>query len=973
MSNHQPRHPSSSSKLPSSGSTPPHLSLLIDLIRTENAFVNDLHVVINRLAAAYSPSNLPPAHLDHHFRLIESIFRLHKTFLSQSLLPIEPDPTHYHLSDLIVLVSSLVHHLLPIYHHRYCHPQGWAGAGGWSFDPTVMSNESLIQALLSVDWPFSAPLPSSSSPPSIDAPQARHPSPPHLSIFPEAPYRLDDLIVYQPNSSVPHATLTVYFALPFIRLIYYRKLTHSLLQLIQPGRPEHQLIYDSSHQVSVLLDRGRSQWSQAPSLRSTATSSRRHTPPTHPIEPSRPQPFNRHPHQQQQTPSIPSSTQSSPSQRFSPIHPPPPQSSYSTKIASSTNLRSSTETTLSVQANSSAASTTDDVFDRTNPSTPLSSSSATFDAQQQASFRANEMVQVNQNVFIQQAILDLQAHLDTRRCLDLFTMTPKQCRLHLAPPTLIHSRTIKCQGDARFKVRPQSDPDREIETASGRLILITDLLMFCEYKDPFFPTKQPEMWLMYPPLASKHLQVSPSVNEANVFAFDVIAMSRESIRVFVSSQIERDNWIQSLQEAIDYAGQIISQPIDPIPPEDCPRSSNEETHRAPKHTQLPALSINVAPPSSGTRSQPISPRMYQTVDRPNSSFARLGSHPPQPSPPPHSNSNQGPLEHSGAGSLEPQGGPRYQLSDDSRIPIDRTMSSNQPGDYQEHPRHVFPGNRISDQPPGSPGAFPEPHRGPMGTGASNPTTQHLGVYDRPGVAHSLRKMPSAHALGALHDSRPYDPPPMPTILNGASLRPVDDPRFSGRVPMRIDPNTIVRPTSTEPYRDRHYRPPSVAISQLQVNERSNVRFRERLTSNLKHESSAGLAGQDDDDEESIPAESPKEPTKSIIAATMKTKVFLKQSHSQWKSLGSAKLTVFVQKPGNSKQLVVNDSKGKTLISTIVLTDGVERVGRTGVAVDLSDRGVRTGIVYMLQMKNESSAGGLFEQLLEGSDRRPKPN
>jgi hypothetical protein len=90
---------------------------------------------------------------------------------------------------------------------------------------------------------------------------------------------------------------------------------------------------------------------------------------------------------------------------------------------------------------------------------------------------------------------------------------------------------------------------------------------------------------------------------------------------------------------------------------------------------------------------------------------------------------------------------------------------------------------------------------------------------------------------------------------------------------------------------------------------------------------------------------------------MKTKVFLKQSHSQWKALGTAKLRVFVQKPGNSKQLVVGTDKGKTLISTMVLTDGIERVGRTGVAVDISDRGVRTGIVYMLQV--ESHRGVFF--------------
>ena len=109
---------------------------------------------------------------------------------------------------------------------------------------------------------------------------------------------------------------------------------------------------------------------------------------------------------------------------------------------------------------------------------------------------------------------------------------------------------------------------------------------------------------------------------------------------------------------------------------------------------------------------------------------------------------------------------------------------------------------------------------------------------------------------------------------------------------------------------------------------------------------------------------------AIISAQMKCKVFLKQSHQQWKSLGAAKLKLYSQAQGNVKQLVVeSDSSSKAmLISTIILTDGVERVAKTGVAVEISDRGKRTGIIYMIQLRNEKSAGGLFESLLAGSDR-----
>jgi hypothetical protein len=112
------------------------------------------------------------------------------------------------------------------------------------------------------------------------------------------------------------------------------------------------------------------------------------------------------------------------------------------------------------------------------------------------------------------------------------------------------------------------------------------------------------------------------------------------------------------------------------------------------------------------------------------------------------------------------------------------------------------------------------------------------------------------------------------------------------------------------------------------------------------------------------------PVTSTISAQMKCKVFLKQGHAQWKSLGSAKLKLYLEQPTNVKQLVVEaeDKNKSVLISTIVLTDGVERVGKTGVAVQLSNNGARTGIIYMIQLRNEQAAVGLYESLLAGSDR-----
>lgn len=110
---------------------------------------------------------------------------------------------------------------------------------------------------------------------------------------------------------------------------------------------------------------------------------------------------------------------------------------------------------------------------------------------------------------------------------------------------------------------------------------------------------------------------------------------------------------------------------------------------------------------------------------------------------------------------------------------------------------------------------------------------------------------------------------------------------------------------------------------------------------------------------------------AIVAARLKCKVFLKHGHQQWKPLGPARLQLYIQQGTNIKQLVVEaDSREKTmLISTIVLTDGVERVAKTGVAVEISDgQGKRAGLIYMLKCEDEESAVELFSRLISGSDR-----
>lgn len=200
------------------------------------------------------------------------------------------------------------------------------------------------------------------------------------------------------------------------------------------------------------------------------------------------------------------------------------------------------------------------------------------------------------------------------------------------------------------------------------------------------------------------------------------------------------------------------------------------------------------------------------------------------------------------------------------------------------------------------------------------------------VGSGIRKMPSARSLNTQY-SKPA--PPLPSFPSGYY-----QPHGTNQIPM----NNLQAP-QPRPILPSEFGPSSVSVAETSFNEPSPP---------------------------NSPSQQPQDlgPVVSTISAQMKCKVFLQQQHAQWKSLGSAKLKLYCQNPTNVKQLVVEaDNKEKSiLISTIVLTDGVERVGKTGIAIELSDKGTRTGIIYMIQLRNETSAGGLFNSLLAGSDR-----
>jgi len=291
----------------------------------------------------------------------------------------------------------------------------------------------------------------------------------------------------------------------------------------------------------------------------------------------------------------------------------------------------------------------------------------------------------------------------------------------------------------------------------------------------------------------------------------------------------------------------------------------------------------------------------------------------------------------------------------------QTMNSLQPGqmmaqDWSRNPSpDVMNGMPIPPVPTGSASGILPPRgaslrtRVPSGPPAPPPPHPTLSHYSDPMMATHGSQMPRSPS-GRSVSSQPSQPrqvdmmiPPIPTI-RGPGSHLSDSSGGSLH-------NPPSRSRSAEPLRPLE--PPSARFSSFpNINTDLPRDEHDSPPASPEEEEVAALTG---------PA---------VISAQMKCKVFLKQAHQQWKSLGAAKLKLYVQQGKNTKQLVVeSDSSSKAmLISTIVLTDGVERVAKTGVAVEISDRGKRTGIIYMIQLRNENSAMGLFESLLAGSDR-----
>lgn len=879
-----------------------------ELIATEVRYVHEMGQAIRRVAAAWNPNNFPPKEVDTMFRSLEVVLRTNSEFLC-ALQEIGPNPASP--KGLGNLLMHWVDKLQPPY-SQYLH----AFVPRLNALPSVQANTELkdILAQLSKELPRSAAEPT---------------------------WTLDD-----------------FFELPLARLRFYKKLYGRLLRSTQPGRSDHELLASANQKLDILVERAQQCKTTAPSLRPgppTGTPSLVHAggpPPSYETLHQAPPP--------------------APAQR-APIPPPvarPPGPAAPMMGAPARNAPMSPSA-------------------RKMPGRPPEQRVAGLaPGMQHIGGPSVIPISITQSIE-RQSLAQLQDRIDSTKTVDIFTLEPKHCRLQMAPPTLPFQRQLRINDSVRLRLLSSGNKERVYERA--RLVLLTDLLLVGEDLAPqALPPPTQDIQLMFPPLSGRFVDMDPMVGP-NPVEIRLSIMKRVELIVSLPSMERKAQWVRELQACKQFGFQNRSPQR--------PRASNE-------------LSGPAARPVAGV---PQSPNMPPPVRAP----MMISSPPPGPfpmnappgaapmRPPPQGTPSAGPAPATTPGPV-PGLTPRA-----ARPPVRPAPVSAQPTPssvpLQKLMQPLPLGPPVgAPPPPSSAGAGPPPLP-PFAPGNAGPSSP-VPSQGRPSLPPLLLPKSSTNEtlplvpLAEQDAGRVGSPVSTEALTRASSVTSQESfPRIVGR-PLD-SPDLTNGSRGDESHSSAPFVPSSLSRSLGSATEQalagftphaSAVRPPKGLPASGPAQTSADTAHKPGTSTPALPSEMVKsaanrrstdwmrdedvdasaakavmhhEEQSFNLCAQMRCKVFLKQSYAQWRSLGSARLRLYHLMPSQANQLVVENDK-KVIISSIVLPVAVERVGKTGVAVELSDMGRLTGIVYMLHMRSDESANGLFEQLLQGSSRSP---
>ena len=646
-----------------------------------------------------------------------------------------------------------------------------------------------------------------------------------------------------------------------------------------------------------------------------------------------------------------------------------------------------------------------------------------------------------------QNLVQIQNRIDSTKTIDVFSLEPKSCRLHMTPPSLPFQRQLRSTDSVRLQVVPRHGAGRTIEKA--RLILLTDLLLVAEDKAPHaMELPAQDIQLMFPPLSGRFIDVyDQGVTQPTSLRLSI--MQRVDLLVTLPTAERKALWLRELHACKNFGQHQQRSPVKesrPLP------GGMTQPAPVPTPTMSGILSTPKAGPPSqapNTGSQPKSPPA--AVNAALQSALSLSASPPRPtqtSPPAHTSPRFGaasvpvPMPGTTPGPQSPPSGqavlpstlnkgpsvpPSPMMPPDRLLPGRSASPANTTSDSRIRaglPPLLVPNASTSDSLPSVPVAeqdsgrvsspitpahltrasslasqesFPRlmtrrvdspdssmpmpPNRGPDEkgvVGAPRPgatsamsfgsaSEQTLAGFQPPSspngpLGFNIRApLGGLRALGMRRPSEPQLSQLAQSQASSPTLPQAQTRTQAGPTAVTFSPNTAQGP-GPAPGKTI---PRSVSTSRLRDASSPTFEPPSKMRHETQRRNSTEWMQEDQAEQEIAPAKYEKQSFN--LCAQMRCKVFLKQSYAQWRSLGSARLRLYHLMPSKTNQLVVENDK-KVMISSIVLPNAVERVGKTGLAVELSDMGRLTGIVYMLHMRSEESANGLFEQLLTGSSR-----
>lgn len=130
-------------------------------------------------------------------------------------------------------------------------------------------------------------------------------------------------------------------------------------------------------------------------------------------------------------------------------------------------------------------------------------------------------------------------------------------------PHLNFTRTLRLASDVGLSFYPSCDPEHhQVIIRQASLFLLTDLFLVCshmtraEKAERMLMQREQEgemmvadMWLLYPPLAGKHLRVTMGSRTGEL---EVTVMKREKLTIRLQSDAAAEEWKVAFEAAIAF-------------------------------------------------------------------------------------------------------------------------------------------------------------------------------------------------------------------------------------------------------------------------------------------------------------------------------------------------------------------------------------------------------------------------------------